>query len=281
MIVDTHVHVWEVDPPKYPVGPTAPNTDWPVTEAGKTEELIEEMDEHGVDWSVIVQSSTSTWDNGYIADSAARFPDRLLGHGLVDPKDAENANTARYWMQERGLVGFRMHPMYYPDEKVLIDPQNKALWEEFAAAGAIIQLHTRPEFADQIDEIAQRHPDLTLIIDHLGYPEIDQDPANFQPIIDLAKRANMFLKLSDVKGRSNLEFPFEDVHPFIQRLLDGFGTDRTMWGTGYPGHHRAAHNWLTLDRELDLVRDGFPFLSASDKDRILGGTGGQIWGLNG
>ena len=23
MIVDTHVHVWEIDPPKYPVGPTA------------------------------------------------------------------------------------------------------------------------------------------------------------------------------------------------------------------------------------------------------------------
>ena len=21
MIVDTHVHVWEIDPPKYPVGP--------------------------------------------------------------------------------------------------------------------------------------------------------------------------------------------------------------------------------------------------------------------
>ena len=25
MIVDTHVHVWEIDPPRYPVGPTAPN----------------------------------------------------------------------------------------------------------------------------------------------------------------------------------------------------------------------------------------------------------------
>ena len=25
MIVDTHVHVWEIDPPKYPIGPTAPN----------------------------------------------------------------------------------------------------------------------------------------------------------------------------------------------------------------------------------------------------------------
>ena len=24
MIVDTHVHVWEIDPPRYPIGPTAP-----------------------------------------------------------------------------------------------------------------------------------------------------------------------------------------------------------------------------------------------------------------
>ena len=114
MIVDTHVHVWEIDPPRYPVGPTAPSfislPDVPAT----ADELIADMDANGVDVSVLVQTSWSTWDNGYIADSVARFPDRFVGHGMVDPQDEENnAETARHWIEDRGLVGFRFHPMYY------------------------------------------------------------------------------------------------------------------------------------------------------------------------
>ena len=74
MIVDTHVHVWEIDPPKYPVGPTAPTWNSYPDEPGTTDELLAEMNAHGIDWAVLVQTSWSTWDNGYIADSAARFP---------------------------------------------------------------------------------------------------------------------------------------------------------------------------------------------------------------
>ena len=83
MIVDTHVHIWEIDPPRYPVGPTAPNWTALPDEPGTADELIAEMDAHAVDWTVLVQTSWSTWDNGYIADSVARFPKRLIGHGLI------------------------------------------------------------------------------------------------------------------------------------------------------------------------------------------------------
>lgn len=280
MIVDTHVHVWEIDPPRYPVGPTAPNWTAEPDEPGTADELLAEMDAHGVDWAVLVQTSWSTWDNGYIADSVARFPDRFVGHGLIDPQDPNNAAQVRYWMQERGLVGFRFHPMYYPGEQILLTAQNGPLWEEIAALDAVVQFHLRPQQAGQVAAIAQRHPHLSLIIDHMGYPQIDEDPTNFQPIVDLARYDNVFLKLSDVAGRSAQGFPYADVHPFIRRLLAAFGSARTMWGTGYPGHHRAKHNWPALAEELRLIDEGLPFLSEGDKERILGGTAVAVWGLS-
>lgn len=279
MIVDTHVHVWEIDPPKYPVGPTAPNWTSLPDEQGTADELLEEMDLHNVDWSVLVQTSWSTWDNGYIADSVERFPDRFIGHGLIDPQDPNNAEQVRYWIKDRGLAGFRFHPMYYPDEKILITEQNKPLWEEIAAVDAVIQFHLRAEHADQIAIITQQYPHLNLILDHMGYPQVDEDAALFQPIVDLAKFTNIFFKLSDVAGRSSQEFPFTDVHPFIKKLLLAFGSERTVWGTGYPGHHRTKHNWPTLADELRLIQDGLPFLSSKDKDNILGGTAATIWDL--
>lgn len=279
MIIDTHVHVWEIDPPKYPIGPTAPGWTALPDEPGTADDLLAEMDEHGVDGAVLVQTSWSTWDNGYIADSVQRFPGRFIGHGLIDPQDPENATRARYWVRERGLAGFRFHPMYYPDEEILLIPQNEALWEEIAALNVVIQFHLRAEQANQIASLAERHPHLRLILDHMGYPQVDEEPAGFQPIIDLARYDNIYFKLSDVAGRSQKSFPHVDVHPFIQRLLDAFGAARTVWGTGYPGHHRVKHGWPTLAEELRLVRSGLPFLSERDKDLILGETAASLWAI--
>ena len=279
MIVDTHVHVWEIDPPKYPVGPTAPSWNSYPDEPGTADELLSEMDAHDVDWTVLVQTSWSTWDNGYIADSVERFPDRFIGHGLIDPQDPNNAEQVRYWIKERGLVGFRFHPMYYPDEKILLTQQNGPMWEEIAALDAIIQFHLRAAFADQVAVIAQRYPHLRLILDHMGYPQLDADEAAFQPIVELARYNNVHLKLSDVAGRSQQAFPYADVHPFIEKLLSVFGAERTVWGTGYPSHHRQKHNWPSLAQELQLIREGLPFLTDNDQEQILGGTAAQIWNL--
>ena len=279
MLVDTHVHVWEIDPPRYPVGPTAPTWNSYPDEPGTADELLVEMDEHGVDWAVLVQTSWSTWDNGYIADCAARLPDRFVGHGLIDPQDAGNAEQVRYWVKERGLAGFRFHPMYYPDEKILLTEQNGPMWEEIAALDAIIQFHLRAGEADQIAVIAQRYPHLILILDHLGYPQVDLDEAAYRPIVELARYDNIHVKLSDVAGHSRQSYPYADVHPFITRILSAYGSGRMTWGTGYPGHHRAKHNWPPLGQEIRLIREGLPFLSETDKERILGRTAAQMWGL--
>lgn len=279
MIVDTHVHIWEIDPPRYPVGPTAPGWKSLPDEPGTADQLIADMDANDVQWSVLVQTSWSTWDNGYIADSVQRFPDRFVGHGLIDPLDPNNAEVARYWMQERGLVGFRFHPMYYRDQKVLLRSENNALWEELAALDAVVQFHTFANDADQIAAIATRYPKMRLLIDHMGYPQVDELMHAFMPIVELARFDNIRFKLSDVKGRSKEEFPFRDVHPFIKALLDAFGTARTMWGTGYPGHHRTKHKWLTLADELRLIREGLPFVSAADAEQILGKTAVELWEL--
>ena len=54
MIVDTHVHVWEM-PPVAPIGPTAPSFRSLPEEAAPVELLIEDMDANGVDAAVLVQ----------------------------------------------------------------------------------------------------------------------------------------------------------------------------------------------------------------------------------
>jgi len=142
-----------------------------------------------------------------------------------------------------------------------------------------VQFHTFANDADQIATIATRYPQMRLIIDHMGYPRVDESMDAFLPIVELSRFDNIVFKLSDVKGRSKEEFPFRDVHPFIEALFDAFGPQRTIWGTGYPGHHRTKHNWLTLQDEIRLIREGLPFVSPQDADQILGQTAVALWRL--
>lgn len=286
MIVDTHVHIWEM-PPVAPVGPTAPRWTSEPTAPGTAEMLLEEMDANSVDRTVLVQTSFSTWDNGYVADAAKRYPDRFVSQGLIDPLDPDNARQAAYWMDERGMTGFRFHPMYYhtndPSEgEILTKPANAPMFEAIQERRGIVQVHCRPEHASQMDTAAARYPQITWLIDHMMYPlpEMAADGWDeYRPVIGLARHPNVYMKISDVHNRSKQAFPHRDMHPAVKMAVDAFGIERCMWGTGYPGYHRVEHGWPPLDEELRIVREGFSWLSANDRDLLLGDNAARVWGF--
>ena len=158
MIVDTHVHIWERCPKKYPIGPHPPPTgpsepDEPATRGRANQGHGPKTVLTAASWW---QTSWSTWDNGYIADSQARFPRPALSATACSTRKTRTTPSrhATGW-RKRGLVRFSAStPLYYPDEKVLTTPQNRPMWEVLAAMGAVIQFHLNAACADQIAEIA-------------------------------------------------------------------------------------------------------------------------------
>lgn len=281
MIIDTHVHIWEM-PPIAPIGPTAPSWTAEPTESGNAELQLADMDANGVDKTVLVQTSWSTWDNGYVADAAVKYPDRFVSMGLVDPMVENNADLAAYWMDERGMQGFRFHPDYYPDDEVLTRPENDAMLRQIEERSGVLQIHNRPGNAHQFEYAAAKYPGITWLIDHMMYPEPGMAPNwdEYRPVLALAKHENAFIKISDVHNRSVGEFPFADMHDVVKMAIDAFGIDRCMWGTGYPGYHRVKHGWLSLEDELRLVREGFDWLTADERAKYLGENAMRVWKWN-
>lgn len=278
MIVDTHVHVWEM-PPIAPIGPTAPNFTSLPTEPATAELLIGDMDANDVDRTVVVQTSWSTWDNGYVADSALKYPDRLASMGMVDPMAADNASIAVQWMDERGMAGFRFHPQYYSEVDILKRPENDAMFRQIEQREGIVQIHNRPEHAHQLDYAAAKYPGITWLIDHMMYPAPEMAPSwdEYKPVLALANHENVHIKISDVHNRSNGEFPFTDMHEVVKMAIDAFGIDHCLWGTGYPGYHRVKHGWPTLDEEVRIVREAFDWLTADEQAKMLGENATRIW----
>lgn len=280
MIIDAHMHIWEL-PPIAPVGPTAPSWTGNHDESGNLELLIDDLDTNGVHGAVLVQSSGATWDNSYIARSANSDRNRFRSIGLIDPLKPNNAVDAANWMTQWNMDGFRFHPDYYPDCDILTLPHNTRLWQTLETHNAIAKVHNRADNAHQLQAVAQRYAGITWIIDHMMYPEPNMCPATTGPysqVLELAKFNNVYMMISDVHNRSNEEFPFADMHDFVKAAIDTFGIERCMWGTGYPGYHRVNAGWLTLADELRLVREGFSWLTDAERTRLLSGTAAEVYG---
>jgi predicted TIM-barrel fold metal-dependent hydrolase len=277
-IVDTHVHVWPLDDaPGHRPAPTA-RIRAPAA-AAPVEWLLEDMADYGIDHCVLVQSSAFGWDNTYLLECLARYPGAFRAVGLVDPESRDNARDLERWMA-RGLSGFRFHPLYYdrePRGPWWVDaPENDPLWGAAEATGTILQFHMAPRHAPALARMIERHPNVRVIVDHLGKPDVTEAAPypSFQPVLALAAYPRTWIKIGDYQLASRQAFPWRDTWPFVRLLADRFGADRVVWGTGYPRTARL----VPLAQALGYVREALP-LSDDERRRILWATPAALFGF--
>jgi predicted TIM-barrel fold metal-dependent hydrolase len=278
-VIDTHVHVWPLDDaPGHRPAPDAKIR--APKEAAPVEWLLQDMEEYAIDHCVLVQSSAFGWDNTYMVECLERYPGRFKAIGLVDPENPDNARDLERWMA-RGLSGFRFHPLYYDKEERgpwWIDArESDALWHAARDTNAILQFHFWPRHAPALARMVERHPDVRVIVDHIGKPDVTEAPPypSFDPVLRLADFPNVYAKIGDYQIASQQKtFPWTDTHPFVRLLADRFGPDRMMWGTGYPRTARL----VPLDQALRYVREELP-LTPDERAKILWDTPARLFGF--
>jgi len=200
-----------------------------------------------------------------------------VAHGLLDPL-APDVATARQWLDEYGLSGFRFHTRHY-SEDILTHPRMDELLAFLDERSAAVNLHMSPSDAAQVAVVATEYPGVTWLLDHLGgYPRPGWAP-DWRPldaVCDLAVHDNVYPKLSNYHSNSAESFPWRDVHGAVRRLVEAFGADRCLWGTSYPAEHRESSGSPPLEEELGFL-DELDFLSEAERDAIMGGTALEVW----
>ena len=71
------------------------------------------------------------------------------------------------------------------------------------------------------------------------------------------------------------DYPYPEAQALIESLRDQVGPDRLMWGSDMPNVER----FCTYRQSLDYVRQYCPFLTAREKDLILGDTCAAFYGI--
>jgi L-fuconolactonase len=275
-IVDAHPHVIAADRERYPFSPLAGTVpDW-VLAGLPREGYAAELDAAGIARAVLVQGSMGYgFDNDYVADSAAAQPERFAGVGAIDLGGTDTPERMRYWAHERGLVGFRIFltaPGMGSEIFAQLDqPRTFAVWETAKSLGLPVKLQVRPAAFPRIAQLAQRFPDVDLIIDHCGGIALDDGPPfrKATSFFGLARYPRVNVMFSDhvVKAAA----PSGATRAFFEQALATFGPDRMLWGSNFPSSKGTV-------KELRAIsQDALAFASERDRTALFAGTARRLY----
>ena len=223
MIWDSHVHLKHGD---------AARTEY------AAEQIVEVMDDAGIDRSVVFAICTTTRRSiEMAAQAAAQFPDRLIPYAYALPSyERPVCDELEEALSARGFRGIKIHAGECTLAEYVIDPV-LGLAGRYGAP-CLIDLAGNHAVAESM---AQRFPHTKLIIAHLGR-YLCNDEALIGRFLALAKQHdNIYFDVSGVVLLHN-----------IREAVERIGSGRVIWGSDGPA--KAPDLVSYAKSELDKIR---------------------------
>lgn len=203
---------------------------------------------------------------------------RLLGQIAACRPETDAGFAA--WLEEcraLGVVGLRRILHVVPDD-VSESEVFRANVRRIGAAGFTFDMNFLGRTLHIAEALARACPEVTLILDHCGTPDIVA--GQWEPwaggIARLAACPNVNVKISGVTAYCA---PGVDhaaaVAPYVDHVLSCFGTGRAVWGSDWPVCNLGAGlpGWMEITRAL------FARLSADEAADLGWRTAERIYGV--
>jgi L-fuconolactonase len=265
LIIDSQVHIWAaatVEKPYATKNASKPHRDLPLGHA----ELLREMDGAGVARCVLVPPTWEDDRNDTSLQAARLHPDRFAVMGRIKLTAPESRALMAAWKQQPHMLGIRMVFNRGQSADWLTDGTADWFWDA-AERYDIPVMALAPNDVPKLGEVAERHPGLRLIVDHMGLNSVLRGkplgPA-VDTVIKLARLKNVAVKVSALPCYVDESYPFPSLYPFVQRVVDAFGPQRCFWGTD------LSHLPCPYRQVVTLFTEEMKFLSSPDLEWIMG-----------
>jgi L-fuconolactonase len=263
MIIEWNTHIFSADTARYPFHPRATYVPAPERRAADPlADYLARMASAAIDCAVIVQPEPYGDDHRLVLECLEREPERLWGTSLFYPRDPDAPGKLRDLVRgQPRIVATRFHAhrgkqAYF---ERFDEPGVRALWQAAAELCLIIELHIGPDYAAQAGELIRAFPDTPVLIDHLAEPHMG-NAVEYAQVLALTQLDNVYMKLSGLNHFSHDAPLYLEAKPFTRLVIDAYGPDRLVWGSGTP-EIVDAH----MDRE-----------SESERAQVKGGNLAQL-----
>lgn len=301
-VFDVHVHLFPRMMARF-IWKWFEDNAWPVRHKPLPEQTFDLLAGHGIDRMVGLcyahEAGIAEMLNDFMAQLAARHPDRLVGFGTIFPGEDGAAAELRRALVDLGLAGIKIHchvQKIAPD-----DDRLRPVFDLVAETGKTLQMHCgavseSKAHKHEIDDLCafprfvramRRVPDLRIIVPHIGYDEV-------QEYLDLLDEfPNLYFDtamafggyrvargeaLYDARPLAMTTYPPgraphlpEPWKPALEQLVPQIiaRPDRFLFGSDFPN--------LPYDPDLE-VRELARYLPADVLHKVLWGNAARLFG---
>lgn len=257
--------------------------------------MLAQMRYAGVDHCVLQAGGGYGAMNDYNAFAQHQYPGKFSGLLNVDEPRAYTDAALREF--DRAVATLGLKGVYfgleafarYDFDITFDDPRMDAFWAKVAATRlpVFFEISAIPDY-DRASAIANvlrlkglmdRWRDVRFVL-VMGPPVGVFAPAGrweFPPeVLDAYRHPNLLIEIMfPITWGGVWEYPYVEAQALIRQMRDLFGADRLVWGSDMPNVER----FCTYTQCVDYVRRHCMFLSASEKEAILGGNVAALLGL--
>jgi len=264
-IIDSQVHIWAPETVNKPYATENASTPHRPVPLGH-DELLREMNGAGVERCVLVPPTWEADRNDTSLEAARLHPDRFRVMGKLAIHRPESRARMATWMTQTYMLGIRLVFNQGNTRQWLVDGTADWFWDA-AERHDVPVMAFAPNDVPKLLEVAERHPGLRMIVDHMGLSSAlrgkSLEPAVTE-VIKFARLKNVAVKVSALPCYVDEPYPFPTLHPQVRRVVDAFGPQRCFWGTD------LSHLPCPYKQVVTLFTEEMKFLTATELDWIMG-----------
>ncbi|MBN2611144.1 MAG: amidohydrolase family protein [Bacteroidales bacterium] len=273
LIIDAHQHFWKYNKREYPWI----NDQMEILKKNYLPgHLSSLMTEEKIIGSVAVQARQSIEETEWLLQLADEYEFVKGVVGWVDLCSKNLTDQLDKYASNQKLVGVRHVIHDEPDDfYILRNDFNRGI-EELKKYNLTYDILIFEHHLPQTIEFVKKHPNQIFIVDHIAKPKIRQ--GNLHPwktnIEKLAGFQNVFCKLSGIITEADWKnWNDETIKPYLDVVVDAFGTNRVMIGSDWPVCLVAG----SYKQVIELTTDYFTKFSENEKGAVFGNNALNIY----
>jgi L-fuconolactonase len=276
MVIDAHQHFWIFDPVR---------DAWITPEMAVIQkdfmpaDLESLLRESGVDGTVLVQVDQSEEENEFQLANAERS-DFIRGVvGWVDLQSPGVEERFNHYRRFPKMKGFRHILQGEKDRALMLKPAFKRGIGLLKKFGFTYDILIYPDQLGFTREFVAAHPDQPFVIDHLAKPYIREKKLTTEwqtAIRAVAGYEHLYCKISGMMAEADWRhWTAADLKPYLDTVVEAFGTERIMFGSDWPVCLVAA----SYAEVMGFMRDYFSGFSKEEQDAVFGGNASTFYNL--
>ena len=267
-IVDAQIHLWATG---------LPNNKAHIQETSFTaKQAVALMDEAGVHAAIIHPPSWDPKSHELALAAVNDYPNRFAIMGTLPLNRAISEKKIPFW-KNNVVLGLRYTLLEEPHRSWIADGSLDWLWKIAEEEKIPISMLVTDSLIE-LQNIAERHPELKLTIDHLGgrggnTTLKDNEAMEHIPnLLKLAKYPNVAVKATGAPGYSGEAYPYPIMQGYLEQIYDAFGPHRTFWGTDIT---KMPCSWTEC---ITMFTEEARWLNKNDRALVMGDAICAWWG---